>query len=175
VVDYANDLDTSVCVSTSSAHLFIVLLTRRFQNTCDQLRKWLLEAARRHPMQLGSQWANRPPGERPPRRRLYCCGCNTVRNREPLSLDCHWQSGRERYSPNKRLRRPWLYFGTQFATFCWHKEDHHLYSVNYLHHGESKTWYAVPGSAAKTFEKALRQSVPRLFEEVRTGWSASCC
>lgn len=63
--------------------------------------------------------------------------------------------------------RPWLYYGTLFATFCWHKEDHNLYSVNYLHTGESKTWYGVPPSASKTFEKALRQSVPRLFEEVR--------
>ena len=64
-------------------------------------------------------------------------------------------------------RRPWLYYGMLFASFCWHKEDHNLYSINYLHHGASKTWHAVPGSAEKALQRALKQSVPRRFEEVR--------
>ena len=54
-----------------------------------------------------------------------------------------------------------------FASFCWHKEDHNLYSINYLHHGASKTWHVVPASSEKAFQRALKQSVPRLFEEVR--------
>ena len=58
--------------------------------------------------------------------------------------------------------------GMLFTTFCWHKEDHNLYSINYLHHGASKTWYGVPGAASGRFEKALRQSVPLLFAEVRS-------
>lgn len=59
--------------------------------------------------------------------------------------------------------------GMLFATFCWHAEDHHLYSINYLHHGAPKSWYGVPGSASAQFERTLRQCVPRLFDEVR------CC
>ena len=46
-----------------------------------------------------------------------------------------------------------------------HCEDHSLYSVNFLHSGASKTWYAVRCSATKRFEKALRESVPQVFEE----------
>lgn len=40
------------------------------------------------------------------------------------------------------LTYPWLYFGALFATFCWHVEDHFLYSLNYLHTGAPKTWCA---------------------------------
>lgn len=38
---------------------------------------------------------------------------------------------------------PWLYFGCMFATFCWHVEDHFLYSLNYMHHGASKVWWVI--------------------------------
>ena len=41
------------------------------------------------------------------------------------------------------LTYPWLYFGALFSTFCWHVEDHFLYSVNYLHTGASKTWFVL--------------------------------
>lgn len=56
------------------------------------------------------------------------------------------------------------YVGMCFSTFCWHNEDHWSYSINYLHWGEAKTWYGVPGDAAEDFEKAMKQSAPELFE-----------
>ena len=46
------------------------------------------------------------------------------------------------------LTYPWLYFGALFATFCWHVEDHFLYSLNYLHTGAPKTWCACPSLLA---------------------------
>ncbi|PNY05355.1 putative lysine-specific demethylase JMJ14-like protein [Trifolium pratense] len=60
---------------------------------------------------------------------------------------------------------PWLYVGMCFSTFCWHVEDHHLYSLNYLHWGDPKVWYGVPGSHASAMEDAMRKHMPDLFEE----------
>ncbi|KAL0854665.1 hypothetical protein Bca101_059817 [Brassica carinata] len=60
---------------------------------------------------------------------------------------------------------PWLYVGMCFSSFCWHVEDHHLYSLNYHHFGEPKVWYGIPGSDATSLEKAMRKHLPDLFEE----------
>ncbi|XP_058101537.1 lysine-specific demethylase JMJ18-like isoform X2 [Magnolia sinica] len=46
-----------------------------------------------------------------------------------------------------------------------HVEDHHLYSLNYLHWGDPKLWYGVPGSSATKLEDAMRKCLPDLFEE----------
>ncbi|GFQ07428.1 lysine-specific demethylase jmj18 [Phtheirospermum japonicum] len=60
---------------------------------------------------------------------------------------------------------PWLYIGMCFSSFCWHVEDHHLYSLNYLHWGDPKIWYGVPGNRADQLENAMRKYMPDLFEE----------
>ncbi|XP_050368542.1 lysine-specific demethylase JMJ14-like [Argentina anserina] len=60
---------------------------------------------------------------------------------------------------------PWLYVGMCFSSFCWHVEDHHLYSLNYLHFGDPKVWYGVPGSRATSLEQTMRKHLPDLFEE----------
>ncbi|XP_054279560.1 lysine-specific demethylase 5A [Macrosteles quadrilineatus] len=62
------------------------------------------------------------------------------------------------------MKVPWMYVGMCFATFCWHNEDHWSYSINYLHWGEPKTWYGVPGYKAEVFETAMRQAAPELFQ-----------
>ncbi|KAF8412259.1 hypothetical protein HHK36_000220 [Tetracentron sinense] len=59
---------------------------------------------------------------------------------------------------------PWLYIGMLFSSFCWHFEDHCFYSMNYLHWGEPKCWYSVPGCEAHAFEKVMRNSLPDLFD-----------
>ncbi|XP_010553772.1 PREDICTED: putative lysine-specific demethylase JMJ16 isoform X2 [Tarenaya hassleriana] len=60
---------------------------------------------------------------------------------------------------------PWLYIGMCFSSFCWHVEDHHLYSLNYMHWGAPKMWYGVGGKDAVKLEEAMRKHLPDLFEE----------
>ena len=58
---------------------------------------------------------------------------------------------------------PMVYVGMLFSTFCWHKEDNFLYSINYLHTGAHKTWYGVPAHATHAFETAFQKQLPHLF------------
>ena len=46
-----------------------------------------------------------------------------------------------------------LSFGAPRAFFAWHVEDANLYSVNYLHCGAPKSWYALDPRAAPRFEE----------------------
>uniref|UniRef100_A0A452Y7E4 JmjC domain-containing protein n=1 Tax=Aegilops tauschii subsp. strangulata TaxID=200361 RepID=A0A452Y7E4_AEGTS len=93
---------------------------------------------------------------------------------DPYGLSC-WNLNNLRRQPRSVLSFetedisgvvvPWLYVGMCFSSFCWHVEDHFLYSLNYMHFGEQKVWYGVPGENAVKLEDAMRRNLPRLFEE----------
>lgn len=54
------------------------------------------------------------------------------------------------------ITKPMLYFGQYRAMFAWHKEDFDLNSINFLHHGKPKIWYAVCRPSAKRFESLCK-------------------
>ncbi|KAL1935446.1 hypothetical protein VTP01DRAFT_4586 [Rhizomucor pusillus] len=67
--------------------------------------------------------------------------------------------------PLPGVNEPYLYFGMWKATFAWHVEDMDLYSINYLHFGAPKQWYAIPTMHSKKFEGVMQNVFYQQYKE----------
>lgn len=59
------------------------------------------------------------------------------------------------------VNTPYLYFGMWRATFAWHVEDMDLFSINYIHFGAPKFWYAMPQGRASALESTMKGYFPK--------------
>uniref|UniRef100_A0A336LR10 CSON001564 protein n=1 Tax=Culicoides sonorensis TaxID=179676 RepID=A0A336LR10_CULSO len=76
-------------------------------------------------------------------------------NRLGTILDC---VGEDYGISIEGVNTAYLYFGMWKTTFAWHTEDMDLYSINYLHFGAPKTWYAVPPAYGTKLEKLANEN-----------------
>ncbi|XP_045145305.1 lysine-specific demethylase 4C [Echinops telfairi] len=69
------------------------------------------------------------------------------------------------------VNTPYLYFGMWKTTFAWHTEDMDLYSINYLHFGEPKSWTSLPVDAGPETRELFEDAGQSLLE-VHSRWNA---
>lgn len=67
--------------------------------------------------------------------------------------------------PISGITMSWLYVGMLFSSFCWHYEDIMMYSINYMHEGAGKIWYAIPEYHREKFERLAKEKLAILFDE----------
>ncbi|KAL8236349.1 hypothetical protein R6Q59_017430 [Mikania micrantha] len=90
---------------------------------------------------------------------------------QSVYMNSHWNLNKTPYLPgsllafdcdNSALSTPRIDVGMCFSSLCWKVEEHHLYSLHYLHIGASRILYGVPGKYRLQCEELLKKSFPEL-------------
>eukprot|EP00536_Pseudo-nitzschia_multiseries_P012417 jgi/Psemu1/32023/gm1.32023_g len=72
----------------------------------------------------------------------------------------------DKYGGIPGVTTPYLYFGMWASVFCAHTEDMNLFSINYLHAGAPKIWYAVAeGEDSRRFENLMESNYAHAKKE----------
>lgn len=58
------------------------------------------------------------------------------------------------------VNNSYLYAGLWKASYAWHLEDQDLYSINYIHFGAPKQWYAIPQEDQDKFYRFMKDQFP---------------
>jgi jumonji domain-containing protein 2 len=58
------------------------------------------------------------------------------------------------------VTQPMIYVGMFRSFFSFHTEDLNMFSINFLHRGSAKMWYAIPASAANRVEALAKSCWP---------------
>ena len=83
----------------------------------------------------------------------YCCGWNISQLHSCLEL-LQYDQPDDHKGGIPGVTTPYLYFGMWASVFCAHTEDMNLLSINFLHAGAPKVWYAIAaGDDAQRFEQ----------------------
>lgn len=83
----------------------------------------------------------------------FCCGWNISQLHSCLEL-LQYDQPDDHKGGIPGVTTPYLYFGMWASVFCAHTEDMNLLSINYLHAGAPKVWYAIAaGEDAQRFEQ----------------------
>lgn len=95
----------------------------------------------------------------------FCCGWNISKLHSCLELLLSDQPD-DHQGGIPGVTTPYLYFGMWASVFCAHTEDMNLLSINYLHAGAPKVWYAV---AAGEDAQRLEQFCEGHFHHAKSG------
>jgi jumonji domain-containing protein 2 len=83
----------------------------------------------------------------------YCCGWNISQLHSCLEL-LQYDQPDDHKGGIPGVTTPYLYFGMWASVFCAHTEDMNLLSINFLHAGAPKVWYAIAaGEDSQRFEQ----------------------
>jgi len=83
----------------------------------------------------------------------YCCGWNISQLHSCLDL-LQYDQPDDQKAGIPGVTTPYLYVGMWASVFCAHTEDMNLLSINFLHAGAPKIWYAIAaGEDAQRFEQ----------------------
>eukprot|EP00184_Porphyridium_aerugineum_P006874 CAMPEP_0184706712 /NCGR_PEP_ID=MMETSP0313-20130426/36895_1 /TAXON_ID=2792 /ORGANISM="Porphyridium aerugineum, Strain SAG 1380-2" /LENGTH=1027 /DNA_ID=CAMNT_0027168273 /DNA_START=213 /DNA_END=3297 /DNA_ORIENTATION=- len=158
---YANDMDSREIYGPEHE----TFVSKRKPDGCPIVHPWSLMVLPKYPdmllsaLVLGDETNPKqaqPDGNKDERLSPSATSVDDAKMRRRMRMSVGKLSG---------VCQPWIYFGMLFSSFCWHVEDNNLYSINYLHEGQSKFWYGIPPDHAQRYEMIFNRLHSDKFQQ----------